>query len=75
MSRALALLVSFDVALLVLVGIVGRNALSGPLLLTLSDDHGVHLLDLFVLWLALMALAALWLPGRKVRREPSQTGC
>jgi hypothetical protein len=53
-------LLSLGVVTLTLVGVVGSHDWSGPDVLQITSDHGVHLLDLFVLAAGAVALLACW---------------
>lgn len=46
--------------LLVLVGLAGSTWYSGPEVLKLMPEHGVHLLDLFVVGAGGLGVLALW---------------
>jgi hypothetical protein len=63
-------LVSIAIVILAMSGIVGSHALSGPEVLRITPDHGVHLLDLFVLAAGTAGLVACWwseIPARSRR--------
>ena len=60
MSRAhFALLAVIASTVMAVFGVAGHSRLSGPVLLTLTGSHGVHLDDLVVAacWLAIVGLA------------------
>jgi hypothetical protein len=53
-------LLTVGIILLTLIGVAGSHAWSGPDVLKITSDHGVHLLDLFVLAAGAAGLVACW---------------
>jgi hypothetical protein len=48
---------------LLFFALAGASRFDGPVLLGLTSNHGVHLVDLPLVLLALAGLVVLWLPG------------
>jgi hypothetical protein len=74
-TRRVRVLVSIAIVILALSGIVGSHGLSGPEVLRITPDHGVHLLDVFVLALAVAGLLVCWwaeMPARDRERVDSR---
>lgn len=61
-SRRRAVLASAAIVILVLISVAGSTRLSGPELFKLTDGHGIHLLDVFVMAVGGAGLLAVWWP-------------
>lgn len=68
MSRATAWLATACVAGIAACFVIVDHPLEGPVLLSFSQDHGLHVSDLVVAAVAAAVLAAVW---RRTRRRPA----
>ncbi|GGO79193.1 hypothetical protein [Nocardioides deserti] len=68
-SRALAVVLGCVVTSLAALSVAGVSPYSGPRILGLSSDHGVHLGDLPVLALWLVGMACVGVVWRRSHRQ------
>ncbi|MFT4081837.1 MAG: hypothetical protein QM638_04570 [Nocardioides sp.] len=67
LARLGAIVMALAASVNLVLGVAGHSRLSGPVLVTLSRDHGIHADDLTILlcWaLVMLGSVALWRRGR-----------